>query len=163
MSENNTRTVIREASFVVVRQPCHPLPPLCLCPSHREKVRHSTSRGYHPTIAPPPTLLSTVQPSLVQLYFVHRNSLFACYSFLHLNFFTLHKQFKVSTATLKLAQAQTKPPFGSFRGPSQSLILSSRDRDNTAQKQDLGTDSANKRRNRVDDKTCPLRRQLTWD
>jgi hypothetical protein len=54
-------------------------------------------------------------------------------------------------------------PFGSFRGPSQSLILSSRDRDNTAQKQDLGTDSANKRRNRVDDKTCPLRRQLTWD
>ena len=54
-------------------------------------------------------------------------------------------------------------PFGSFRGPSQSLILSSRDRDNTAQKQDLGTDSANKRRNRVDDKTCRLRTQLTWD
>jgi hypothetical protein len=121
---------------VVVRQPCHPLPPLCLCPSHREKVRHSTaqhSTALHCTAQHIPLSLHR-QLYLLTFYNLHlynyTQQYFVCYSFLHLNFFTLHKQFQHLNSDRETCAGTN--PFGSFRGPSQSLILSSRDRDNTA-------------------------------
>lgn len=108
----------------------------------------------------PPSLhrqLYFLQPSLVQLC-----TAILCLLFIPSSEF-LHIAQTIQSLNIDPETCADTIPFGSFRGPSQSLILSSRDRDNTAQKQDLGTDSANKRRNRVDDKTCPLRRQLTWD
>jgi len=113
----------------------------------------------------PPSLhrqLYFLQPSLVQLQLY---TAILCLLFIPSSEF-LHFPHTISTSQHLNSDPKTcagTNPFGSFRGPSQSLILSSRDRDNTAQNQDLGTGSANKRRSRVDDKTCRLRRQLTWD
>lgn len=65
-----------------------------------------TAQQTHPTIAPPPTLLSYD----LHLYNNSSRQDFDCYSFLHLNFFTLHTiststSTPTATATLKLAQA----------------------------------------------------------
>jgi hypothetical protein len=100
-------------------------PPLCLRPSHREKVRHSTAHTSHHRSTANFTRYF-LQPSLVQLYITLFCLLFIPSSeFLHIAQTIQHLNCDPETC------AGTNP-FGSFRGPSQSLILSSRDRDNTA-------------------------------